>query len=63
MAPFLPAEVPLVVGLSKLAGRPGSPQTLKDFGVPARLEIVLPLAQLAGVASLTLSGTRVTGSE
>src|SRR5439155_23099903 len=45
------AVVFVVAGLTKLADRAGSRQTLIDFGVPARLAtpggLLLPLAELA----------------
>ena len=64
IARLLPALVFLVASVAKLADRVGSRQALMDLGVPApiatRLNMLLPLAELAGAATLIPSGRSAT---
>jgi uncharacterized membrane protein YphA (DoxX/SURF4 family) len=51
----------IVAGVTKLADRVGSKQTLVDFGVPASLAaplgVLLPLAELAAAVALIPAST------
>ena len=65
IARYLLAGVSLVAGLSKLADRQRSRQTLLDLGVPdllaTPLKILLPLAELAVTATSMPSGRSAMG--
>ncbi len=66
MARLLLALVFVVAGLSKLADRKGSRQTIIDFGLPAALAaplgVLLPLAELAVAAALVPPATAWWGA-